>query len=604
MMGCCGNEQPEPKENPISRKNVCCTDIVALILFVAFVGLMVYIAVFSIMNGDGKKLVYGYDSFGNTCNQNNVNNKIPNVTDSGRDLQGFSHVFFMSVFDPFGAMQICVKECPDKDLITPEQVKEFAEKTGSRLCHYDVKVSDYGNIDLYNSKGKGLCPKLPIFKSLSVLQRCAPDPSVLFQTKDAESGSSVDDSRKNATITFFKIFELDNLFKKILNDLYLSWREMIILCVFALVVSFLMVLMIRYLAAVVVWLIVVLAAVGSLAGTGFLWWTFVILLLILLVLRKRISLAVALFKEAGKCLMDLPSLLVQPIWTFIILILFFIYWLIVLAFIGTSGHPEANYERGFQSVDFVLEGFAVHFWWIHLIGLIWISEVILASQQFVIGGSVALWYFTRNKKKLGCPCCSVISSLVLHHIGSVAAGALIITLVKIPRYILMYINSKLKGKENGCAKCCAKCCICCLWCLEKVLKFINQNAYTLIAMRGMNFCSAARKAFEIITKNVLRVAVINSVGTFVLFLGKIGVAASTCVVAVIWLRMVVDALLLCFSEDCDINRQTQDYYMNSSLMKCVEETSSKLERISKSRKKSSAEDSPDGKEMVPLSNQA
>ena len=31
-------------------------------------------------------------------------------------------------------------------------------------------------------------------------------------------------------------------------------------------------------------------------------------------------------------------------------------------------------------------------------------------------------------------------------------------------------------------------------------------------------------------------------------------------------QMVVDALLLCFSEDCDINRQTQDYYMNSSLM--------------------------------------
>ena len=54
-----------------------------------FLQLQVYIAVFSIMNGDGKKLVYGYDSFGNTCNQNNVNNKITNVTDSGRDLQGF-----------------------------------------------------------------------------------------------------------------------------------------------------------------------------------------------------------------------------------------------------------------------------------------------------------------------------------------------------------------------------------------------------------------------------------------------------------------------------------------------------------------------------------
>ena len=35
------------------------------------------------------------------------------------------------------------------------------------------------------------------------------------------------------------------------------------------------------------------------------------------------------------------------------------------------------------------------FWWYHLIGLIWTSEFILACQQMVIAGAVAMWYFSR-----------------------------------------------------------------------------------------------------------------------------------------------------------------------------------------------------------------
>ena len=60
-----------------------------------------------------------------------------------------------------------------------------------------------------------------------------------------------------------------------------------------------------------------------------------------------------------------------------------------------SGTPTANYSKGFLSVEYVPEGLAKHFWWIHLIGLIWTSEFILACQQFVIAGSVAIWYFSR-----------------------------------------------------------------------------------------------------------------------------------------------------------------------------------------------------------------
>jgi len=49
--------------------------------------LQVYIAVYSFLHGDAKRLIYGYDSFGNTCNQRH-NTPIENMSLSGRDTSG------------------------------------------------------------------------------------------------------------------------------------------------------------------------------------------------------------------------------------------------------------------------------------------------------------------------------------------------------------------------------------------------------------------------------------------------------------------------------------------------------------------------------------
>lgn len=63
----------------------------------------------------------------------------------------------------------------------------------------------------------------------------------------------------------------------------------------------------------------------------------------------------------------------------------------MFTFLGT---PEVKYDKGFESVVYVTHGFAKQVWWIHLIGLIWTFEFILACQQFVIASTVAFWYFS------------------------------------------------------------------------------------------------------------------------------------------------------------------------------------------------------------------
>ncbi|WAR22764.1 CTL1L-like protein [Mya arenaria] len=551
-------------------KNRGCTDIIVLLLFIAFWAGMIFIAAFGIVNGDAFRLVFGYDSFGNTCDSDNSDKKIENVSLSGFNTKGRPYVFFMDVSNPFKSKAICVNKCPDNDQQTLGDVELFSQQTGSELCEYDIPVGEY---HLQTQSARGPCPLTPLNASSPLLFYCIPKElkKLSYHMKNSLIGylNTRDVFQKvlsdlinawqemillslfaivspespcishpvlnrcipvnllataaDVSANIVKFLNASDLFQKVLSDLYKSWKQMIILCFIAIAFSGIMVLLIRFLASFIVWIILAVAIVGSIeldkeeainlplldveinSERAFLVYSIiatvltVILLLIILVMRKRISLVVALFHEAGRCISAMPCLLLQPVWTFICLLAFFMYWVIVLAFLSTSEKRSVNAE-GY--IEYTEHETVSYMWWYHLIGLIWTSEFIIACQQLVVCGSVATWYFARDKSSLGCPIGDAIRLLICHHLGSVAFGAL--------------------NSENKCGEYCMKCCICCLWCLEKCLKYLNQNAYTI--------------SFTTLVNNALRVAAINSVGDFVLFLGKIGVMAATAAVGLLWFK--------------------------------------------------------------------
>lgn len=202
-------------------------------------------------------------------------------------------------------------------------------------------------------------------------------------------------------------------------------------------------------------------------------------------------------------------------------------WTVALAFIETAGTPKIG-SNGY--VVYEKETYWIGLRIAHLFGLLWLANFIIACQHVVIAGAVAGWYFARDKSSLGLPIVKSFWRLIRYHLGSVAFGSFIIALVQLIRIIMQYVERKLSKKGGSFGKMLApilKCCQCCLWCFEKCLKFLNRNAYIEVAIYGYNFCKAAQKAFSLLTSNILRVAAINSVGTFVLFLGKVSVVVST-----------------------------------------------------------------------------
>ncbi|XP_035233718.1 choline transporter-like protein 1, partial [Stegodyphus dumicola] len=284
--------------------------------------------------------------------------------------------------------------------------------------------------------------------------------------------------------------------------------------------------------------------------------------------------------------------------TFISITVICCFLLVGFVFLQTSGKPLVDSEG---MVTFPVETFFQVMRWLLFFGFLWLSQFVLACQNFIVAGAVSVWYFTRDKSKLRNPICKSFRILVCFHLGSVAFGSLIIAIMKLIRILFRLLEKYLNNQNQRC-EIFWKIFQCCLACFENFLKFLSKNAYIMIAIYGDSFCASARRAFGSLTSNAMRVAAVDSIGDFILFVGKVGVTVAIAFIALeilknvdglhyIWVpvalsclfaflcchcflsvyEMAIDTLLLCFCEDCQMNDGiTRPYFMSRSLMVFVE----------------------------------
>ncbi|PNH05032.1 Choline transporter-like protein 2, partial [Tetrabaena socialis] len=171
----------------------------------------------------------------------------------------------------------------------------------------------------------------------------------------------------------------------------------------------------------------------------------------------------------------------------------------------------------------------------HFFGLLWTNQVIIGFSCVTIAGAIAHFYWSRGDS-VNMPTFPVLTALkntVFYHMGSICFGGFIVALIQLIRAMLEYLDRKTKElqAQNKCAEW-AMCCVkCCMWCIENIVKFINRNAYIMIAVKGQGYCCAAFSAVKLLITNCLRVAVVNMVADVLIFLGKISVAATAGVIA-------------------------------------------------------------------------
>ena len=241
----------------------------------------------------------------------------------------------------------------------------------------------------------------------------------------------------------------------------------------------------------------------------------------------RIRRAIGIIQESSKSIMYMPQVLIMPIIFAIIIGLFAAYWCVVSIFLYSSG--DTHISGG--AVKYTMTTWTRAIFAYHIFGGLWILAFIQAAEFLSLSGAIASWYWRREKRfVLGMPVVRAFVRTAVFHLGTAAFGSLIVAIIQMLRLIFEKIQRELEtaSKGNRIVKGCGWYVRAVLWIIEKIIKFLNRQAYVQCAMYGTGFLTSAKNAFLLMIRNPIQMSITQSLSTAVLVLSKLAVSALTC----------------------------------------------------------------------------
>lgn len=263
---------------------------------------------------------------------------------------------------------------------------------------------------------------------------------------------------------------------------------------------------------------------------------------------KSLKLAIDVVDASADFIMCTKRILFVPLFYFLFAIVLTLVW-----FSGYMGVMSMNKMTAssivpqFKSIEWSNEtlGYCFVMWF----GLLWFLIILDYCKNFVVLYGAATYYFNspveeidedgnKVEKDGSAEICDGIKLAHLTHFGSICFGALIITIIKVIRFLFVYLANqavKASGQENTCigriAKCFIACGDCILKCFEKICDYINNSAYAYMAITGNNFCVSAWDGFLLNMKHAAAFGSAKYFASALIFLGKFGVTALNCFTA-------------------------------------------------------------------------
>ncbi|OAF72195.1 hypothetical protein A3Q56_00010 [Intoshia linei] len=185
---------------------------------------------------------------------------------------------------------------------------------------------------------------------------------------------------------------------------------------------------------------------------------------------------------------------------------------------------------------FLKQGGNEYIYFLHIFQFVcclWIYNFIAGLSQMSIAGTYASHYWSPGKTNIF-PLLNSIRMSLRYHIGTIAFGSMIITVIQVIRIFLEYIDYNLKNYTGIVGQFLIKCLKCCTYCLEKFIKFVNRNAYIMCAITGKNFFSSAKDAFSLIINNAALFCIQQGIASFMLFLIQFSITVGMGIFTFFW----------------------------------------------------------------------
>uniref|UniRef100_A0AAY5EIL2 Choline transporter-like protein n=1 Tax=Electrophorus electricus TaxID=8005 RepID=A0AAY5EIL2_ELEEL len=639
--------EPFPYEpffrGPVSKRS--CTDIICCMAFVAAIVSYMLIGILALLYGDPRHVLLPRNSTGMFCGSG-VNFDKPNVlyfdvlkcaratTEMDATLEGLQ----------CPTTQVCVKKCPSEFWKLPPEAyapdalpKDFFQQ---QYCdpRLDLAQTTMSVQDILNQE---LCPYF-YTPSKPALGKCLPS----FELQDVPPDfslpgfASVDETVKHiksAMDSLVSGFNFKSVGLRIFEDFATSWYWILIGLVVAMVVSLMFLLLMRYLMFVLLLALIVGVLVAAAYGIYYCYREYNHYR------HSKLTLGDITYNSEFSVYLQ-----VKETW------LFFCKGYQIFSqdmYLATSGapvyhvaalnssiancssitgseicipkefsaslHPDCPSVRcvffKYDDTD-LFSRIAPYLQIYNLLAFLWCVNFIIALGQCTLAGTFAsfYWAFSKPADIPPYPLLQAFIRTLGCHVGSLALGAVILTIFQVPRMLLEYLDHRFRDCRNFCCQFVMMSLKCCFWFLDKFLKFFHRNTYIMIAIHGNNFHVSGKNAYMLLRRNINRVVVLDCVTDTLLFSGKVLVVGLVGLLAFFffsgrirlpddnfqiqllhyyWLpvitvmagayliaqgffsvySMCVDTLFLCFLEDLERNEGTmlRPYYMSGSLWRIL-----------------------------------
>ncbi|CAK0863072.1 unnamed protein product, partial [Prorocentrum cordatum] len=206
---------------------------------------------------------------------------------------------------------------------------------------------------------------------------------------------------------------------------------------------------------------------------------------------RQVQRAATCLSLSAKCITEMPSLMVEP-------------WLAVLSrslllAALTSGGLRllsCGWYQGDASLareplaEQALPGLSQLEWALlvlYIFASIWIVEFFVAFSNFVLAYSVERWFFLCYKRAEqptgGKALFEAIGVALRYHVGSLAAGSLVLFWTRIPRMLCFLFVGCAQDPSSSVGSAC----ICCVQCFYGYLVHLTESAYMDVALNSTDF---------------------------------------------------------------------------------------------------------------------
>lgn len=331
--------------------------------------------------------------------------------------------------------------------------------------------------------------------------------------------------------------------------------------------------------------------------------------IILHTLKERVTLAIALIKQASKAINGVKSALIFPVIPRLIGIGALVFGVFISLLIIAASHPQSVAENR-APLD------RRHVWKYHAVNVfatLWLIHFVSAINQTTLAGAFASYYWAYSKPR-DVPFFAVSASLwrcLRYHLGDIAFGSFLIATIRYIRIVIEFIANRVRKKVPGrgpdqvgmgqvtqSATCFFRVFF---WLLDRFLKYIDRNAYIMMSMYGEGYLASAKRAVQLLYENSTRALVLDYVTYFVLLISRLLITAAAGYITAQevfvadlhykWLpvalvvvgtyfiskglfsvySMAVDTLFICFLIDSTTNDGTieRPYFMSKELRRIV-----------------------------------